>query len=224
MTVSLSPCCIKEGSGNVEIRILGIELERFKRLNPDPAADLPPSILEAWSERHPSIKNPTARTASLAGVWLLWKSGVNASLCYTESGKPTLLSDTGTRAVSITHTDHYAFCAVATDADAKIDLSIGLDAEEIIGRSADRMTSIASRFFTARERSYLEKMPTEARFLEIWTKKEALVKCTGDGMRGLHAADTQQTSYSFSHFSQNNVRLSLAYSNGLIPPREIEMM
>lgn len=69
---------------------------------------------------------------------------------------------------------------------------IGIDAESLDGKSAERCERIAERFFTAAERQMVKTAPkpTEA-FVRLWTQKESLCKMTGTGLAGLQRADTQ---------------------------------
>ncbi|MEO0409723.1 MAG: 4'-phosphopantetheinyl transferase superfamily protein, partial [Cyanobacteria bacterium P01_A01_bin.135] len=49
---------------------------------------------------------------------------------------------------------------------------------------------LARRYFSCQERDYLQGLCDAARqraFLQIWTQKEAYVKATGEGIRGLAA-------------------------------------
>ncbi|MBR4910023.1 MAG: 4'-phosphopantetheinyl transferase superfamily protein [Clostridia bacterium] len=70
---------------------------------------------------------------------------------------------------------------------------IGVDIER-----ASRKISIASvrrivnRYFTDNERDYVDLKAAGAkkRFLEMWTKKESIVKATGEGLAGISRADT----------------------------------
>jgi 4'-phosphopantetheinyl transferase len=60
---------------------------------------------------------------------------------------------------------------------------VGIDIERL--HSLDRMQEIARRFFCAEEAAELEALPEELReraFLHCWTRKEAYIKATGDGL------------------------------------------
>ncbi len=61
------------------------------------------------------------------------------------------------------------------------DRPVGIDIEAI-GRYDER---IVRRFFSAAEQRYVHAAPAgvQARFTEVWTRKEALVKWRGDGMQ-----------------------------------------
>ncbi len=66
---------------------------------------------------------------------------------------------------------------------------VGIDVEWMC--SFDRFERIAARFFSARERAMLFSLPAVDRrtaFFNCWTRKEAYIKATGDGLaRPLHS-------------------------------------
>jgi len=72
---------------------------------------------------------------------------------------------------SISHTDHFAFCALSRR-------NIGLDAEEK-GRKVT--AAMIEKFSSDTEKSRLGNDPEDA-FLRLWVLKEALAKLTGRGM------------------------------------------
>jgi len=79
---------------------------------------------------------------------------------------------------NLSHTRTTVACAVATGAD------LGIDVEEC-GRPADGL-GVAERYFTAAEQRLLAACPREdvdARFVELWTLKEAYIKAVGLGLR-----------------------------------------
>jgi 4'-phosphopantetheinyl transferase len=60
---------------------------------------------------------------------------------------------------------------------------VGIDVEQV-RRNAD-LEAIARRFFSAREQSELAALPAEEKcdaFFRCWTRKEAYIKATGDGL------------------------------------------
>jgi len=74
---------------------------------------------------------------------------------------------------NISHTKGAIVCAVSNN-------PVGVDIEKI--KPFNR--SIAEKFFTRKEQEYLfsKDAGMDIRFCEIWTKKEAYVKCLGIGM------------------------------------------
>ena len=107
---------------------------------------------------------------------------------------------------SISDTDNAAVVAacgngVIVDGTLCIDIKakrIGVDIEcaerEINEKS---MLNIANRYFTGQEISYLKNtnQSIKQNFLEIWTKKESIVKATGEGLKALNNADAFSSKY-----------------------------
>lgn len=60
---------------------------------------------------------------------------------------------------------------------------IGIDVEQV--RRDFDVEAIANRFFSAHEQAQLAELPTENRFegfFRCWTRKEAYIKATGEGL------------------------------------------
>ena len=99
---------------------------------------------------------------------------------FTESagihGKPYFPSHPDVH-FSVSHTGNLWACAFA-------DREVGLDVQE--HRENDdpaRLARLAKRWFSDGERRYLEERGYEpAEFYRIWSRKEAFVKYTGDGI------------------------------------------
>ena len=104
---------------------------------------------------------------SLAAATALLSMGVE-NLHYDENNKP--LADNCF--VSISHSkDIIAVC--------KSDKPVGIDVEFM---STDRdYSKIANRFYKGKELEYYNSSPTSETFYEIWTKKEAFSKISGQG-------------------------------------------
>ena len=164
------------------------------------------------------IRNLTARTQSVAarlalvralaqesGVYafdqslpLTWKEKKPLSgLGYDALGAPCL-SD-GTATISLAHCDGMA---VAACADRNV--RIGVDAERI-DRPLARRDDIAKRFFSPAEWALWENNGRQMiDFLRIWTRKEALGKARGTGLRAdVTALDT--LTVSSEHFSEHMI-------------------
>ena len=197
------------------IRIYGVALDDLKGLEHALLESIPPRISQPWQSRHPRDLQRKTSLASLAGVWLLWKSGAPGTLAYTENGKPYLTHPDC--AISITHTDSHAFCAISDSNDP-----IGLDAEELGRLSRERLSALAERWFTASEQDELEGAATEEAFLSIWTRKEALVKQTGEGLRAIRKTDDTQAET--RSYRVGGTILCLAYPPTKEPPLVIELL
>ena len=90
-------------------------------------------------------------------------------IAVTPRGKP-YFSDKNWH-FSISHTDHFAFCALSRH-------NIGLDAEE----KGRRVTpAMMEKFTSDTDKSRLRDDPEDA-FLRLWVLKEAQAKLTGRGM------------------------------------------
>lgn len=70
---------------------------------------------------------------------------------------------------------------------------IGVDIEWAERKIADKSTvKVIDKLYTAEEKNYVDMgtVGYKNRFLEIWTKKESIVKATGEGLSGIKRADT----------------------------------
>ena len=92
------------------------------------------------------------------------------------SGQPTL-QGTGLFC-SVSHTDGLCVCAVS-------DAPVGIDVEKL----REAPLRVAKRVFSPQEQAQLASADDPDRaFFEIWTKRESVVKLTGEGMRGIRKA------------------------------------
>jgi len=102
------------------------------------------------------------------------------SLTYLESGKPALNREAGCLGLefNVSHSHELAIYAFARERPVGIDV-------EYLCCSVDCQL-LAERFYSAREVKALRRVPPSARqraFLNAWTRKEAYIKATGDGLR-----------------------------------------
>jgi len=93
-------------------------------------------------------------------------------------GKPELAGALrGQLHFNLTHSGNLALLAVCAD------MEVGVDVERI--RPVPDALRLATRFFTPTEAAALDKTPEPDRhlaFFRLWTRKEALVKATGEGI------------------------------------------
>ncbi len=203
---------------------------------------LPPSFYRPWLERHKSQRNDKTARASLAGLLLLQHVGKTDPLHYTKPGRPYL--ETPGLDFNITHTHDYVFCAIeerapeepsARPLDSAEGLSpfanqprVGLDADELRRIAGVRIFPLASRWFSPEEYEFFLQEPNDASFLRIWTRKEALIKWTGDGMRALRNADTflAKNLYGvrFYEYKIGDTQITLCCHSSSEPPPEICML
>lgn len=97
---------------------------------------------------------------------------------YTSRGKPALAgSAAGRLHFNLAHSHGLALLAVTHVA------ALGVDVERV--RPFPNATGIAERFFSAGEIAAFQTLPLgarEAAFFQLWTRKEAWLKATGDGI------------------------------------------
>jgi 4'-phosphopantetheinyl transferase len=98
---------------------------------------------------------------------------------YLTSGKPQLAAEQNPRALrfNVSHSANMALIAVGSEH------RLGVDIEKI--RADIDTTALAERFFSHRERTGLQALPDHLRvpgFFACWTRKEAFLKATGEGL------------------------------------------
>lgn len=98
---------------------------------------------------------------------------------YLASGKPQLAADQNPHALqfNVSHSANMALVAVGSEH------CLGVDIEKI--RDDVDTSELAERFFSLRERAGLKALPDHLRapgFFACWTRKEAFLKATGDGL------------------------------------------
>jgi len=95
---------------------------------------------------------------------------------YTPKGKPVIVGGSAEKHISVTTTGDKMLVAI-------LESPVGLDGE-YLPRYEDRKTdfvALAERFFSGDEAEYVRGEGEESekeKFLKIWTRKEAYVKCT----------------------------------------------
>jgi len=98
---------------------------------------------------------------------------------YLNSGKPQLTAEQNPSVLqfNVSHSANMALIAVGSEH------RLGVDIEQIRG-DVDT-TVLAERFFSLRERAGLRSLPDHLRvpgFFACWTRKEAFLKATGEGL------------------------------------------
>ena len=103
---------------------------------------------------------------------------------YGAHGKPALsLAFAGDRTLcfNLSHSGGWAMFALAWDCEVGIDL----ECAGRLQRDVAGLAGLAARVLTARELAIWQALPETAReaaFLRAWTRKEAYVKATGEGL------------------------------------------
>ena len=179
--------------------------------------EIPAQWLAAWDACHKVGKNEKNALLSLSALSLLHRAGADGTLVYGENGRPYF--EARTCDFSITHTQNHVFCAII---EGEEPTRIGIDAEDLDRPDLSNFADLAARWFAEGEQNILFTSPTKETFLRIWTRKEAYVKYTGEGLRGLKAADTTATSdVCFFDFCEGTTLISICAPRNTTPPTEI---
>jgi len=142
------------------------------------------------------------RTAFIAGRMLIraalseWTGAKTVPLKIDERGKPFCpLEDTPS--FNLSHAGGWVALALSTKG------AVGIDLEDL-NRRVDRAKLVA-RYFSAAEQTAIAEGPPEM-FFEIWTRKEARLKATGQGIRvPLNQVDTLSCrDMTFEHFKPDS--------------------
>jgi len=101
------------------------------------------------------------------------------SFSFGTNGKPALAEEWRHRELSfnVSHSENYALIGLTTGR------AIGVDIEQV--RPMPDFAEIASGYFSEDEKRAIEALPEPDRlrgFFRCWTRKEAFMKATGDGM------------------------------------------
>lgn len=98
---------------------------------------------------------------------------------YTSRGKPMI----GGRLANASIQFNLAHCETLVVVAVTLAGAIGIDVERV--RPMDDAEQIAKRVYSPRENQALDKLPAEQKsegFFDLWTRKEALLKATGEGI------------------------------------------
>lgn len=101
---------------------------------------------------------------------------------YSSRGKPSLVSNGIAEPLcfNLSNSNELALCAVT------LNRAIGIDIEYIRPKIDNK--SLSKHFFSTQENKLINSFPHEERqdiFLNLWTLKEAYLKATGEGIKGL---------------------------------------
>lgn len=108
----------------------------------------------------------------------------NGEIKRTDLGKPYIDYPLH---IGVTHTDDICIVGIC-------EKNFGIDCEKS-DRHMARYESIMQRFFTESERVYIESTENKRyAFLDIWVKKEAYVKFTGEGLSEMTRSDVTKLS------------------------------
>ncbi len=178
-------------------------------------SELPTQWLAAWIATHKIGKNQKNALLSLSALSLLHRVGAVGTLTYDENGRPFF--EEHTCDFSITHTQNHVFCAILNAEDKT--MRVGIDAEDLDRAELLDIPNMVARWLSNGERELYAASPTSETFLRIWTRKEAYVKYTGEGLRGLQKADTATLcDVCFFDFQKGTTLISICAPCGENPP------
>lgn len=183
---------------------------------------LDPAWRLAWEARHPIVKNETVARQSLAGLCLLSAAGARGELTYAENGRPFLVGEA--LDFNISHTEGLVVCAVERD---EVSPRVGIDAEALEHVKALPYAALAARWCSKREQALFASNPTAECFLRLWTRKEALIKYSGEGLCGLRNADTvvaEEGDIRFAEYWCEDHLVTLCHSARRVVPQEIAVI
>ena len=156
-------------------------------LSPDDLDELASMLSAAERERAMRFRFDLHRNRFIAGRGLL-RAALGQYLntqpgrvefVYGPNGKPSLsqtAAGTGIR-FNLAHSEDLAVLAVMRDRD------VGIDVERV--RPIPEVEQLVARFFSVRENAAFQALPEEQRavaFFNLWTRKEAWLKATGEGI------------------------------------------
>lgn len=161
------------------------------------------------------------------------------ALTYTKKGKPVLDLPMSYSQTAIQNQNDIFECQRVKSLDFSITHSgqligvaispepVGLDVEQI--REVDHLESIATDVFSKREFDVFSSLPNNRQsteFFRLWTKKEAILKASGEGLTGSlqeidlglipsHASEQQSTESRSHNWEIRNIDLGTDYAGSV---------
>lgn len=147
------------------------------------------------------IKDETGHTAGRRLLQQLYREETGEPLpeiALTPRGKPYFINSDWH--FSITHTRHYAFCALSRS-------PVGIDAEEL---DRDIDLRLADKMLSPSELAQYEKAADKRlALLTFWVLKEARAKLTGEGLHGYPDKNTNFLLTDNRVYTKNNCILAI---------------
>ena len=185
-------------------------------------------VVESFSNSYKnyvsSAKNPKVKAEKLGTSLLIYDffrekyDRFPPDLCKGKNGKP-FFTDFPLE-ISVSHTDALVLCAFTEKKDEAH--SLGIDAEAVPNtESYQSLVRIAKKYFEAEPlAAELFADISESEFCDLftllWTKKESLVKMTGEGLGGMRSAllpDAFQKSYAiYSDSKKYYISVSMIFN------------
>ena len=195
--------------------ICGADIESLR-------GEIPAQWLTAWNASHKIGKNKKNALLSLSALSLLHRVGADGTLVYGENGRPYF--EERTCDFSITHTQNHVFCAII---EGEEPTRIGIDAEDLGRPDFSNLDEMAARWFGENEQVVFLESPTKETFLRLWTRKEAYVKYTGEGLKSLSEIDTVSLEVDgdirFFDYREGDILLSVCAPRGTEAPPKIQI-
>ena len=155
---------------------------------PEAQKELAASLAPDERERAARFHFPVHRARFIAGRGLLRKLLGNylgieprsLEFSYGPQGKPTLRDSAGTLHFNVAHAEDLLLVAITRSG------IVGVDVEQV--RILADVEELVARFFSPTECSQFRNLPAEQKpmsFFNLWTRKEAWLKATGEGITHL---------------------------------------
>jgi 4'-phosphopantetheinyl transferase len=160
----------------VDLEALGADESRWRQvLSPDEAARAARFHFARDRQRYTASR---AWLRMILSVYLRTEAK-QLNFSYSQKEKPSLSPDYAPSGINfnISHSGGIALFAFARRRE------IGVDVEQV--RDNHDLEAIARRFFSTSEQTQMFALPAEERahaFYRCWTRKEAYIKATGDGL------------------------------------------
>lgn len=185
---------------------------------------IPPSLRLPWENKHASLHREEQKRASLGCLYLLMQCAPAGALSYEQNGRPCFTDIPVT--FSLSHNEQIAVCAVCKTDDGTIPSSIGVDVESLSRVCGMDFERLCRRYATGAEQQAYLSSPTPERFLQLWTRKEALLKQSGLGLCGLHDADTEsdRLTVQFAEYRIGDNLISLCVPKTCSTPDTVVML
>ena len=182
--------------------------------------EIPEQWLAVWNASHKIGKNEKNALLSLSALALLHRAGMDGTLAYGENGRPYFCDRMCD--FNITHTQNHVFCAII---EGEEPTRIGIDAEDLNRPDFLNLDEMVARWFGENEKSVFLASPTKETFLRLWTRKEAYVKYTGEGLKSLSKIDTVSLEADgevcFFDYREGDILLSVCAPRGTEAPQNI---
>ena len=182
--------------------------------------EIPEEWFAVWSASHKIGKNEKNALLSLSALALLHRAGMDGTLAYGENGRPYFCDRMCD--FNITHTQNHVFCAII---EGEEPTRIGIDAEDLNRPDFLNLDEMVARWFGENEKSVFLASPTKETFLRLWTRKEAYVKYTGEGLKSLSKIDTVSLEADgevcFFDYREGDILLSVCAPRGTEAPQNL---